>query len=62
VAPETLVPAGENEPRFLEQPVKLGQVVNDLGQVLDGVKPGQKVVTEGSFLLRAEVASARAGG
>jgi len=56
------VPAGENEPRFLEQTVKLGQVVGELVQVLKGLTPGQKVVTEGSFLLRAQAARARAGG
>jgi membrane fusion protein, heavy metal efflux system len=56
------VPTGENEPRFLEQPVKLGQVVGDFVQVLEGLQPGQKVVTEGSFLLRAEAARSRAGG
>ena len=56
------VPAGENEPRFLEQPVTLGQIVGDFVQVLEGLRPGQKVVTEGSFLLRAEAARARSGG
>jgi cobalt-zinc-cadmium efflux system membrane fusion protein len=56
------VPAGENEPRFLEHPVKLGQVMGDLVQVLEGLSPGQSVVTEGSFLLRAEAARGRAGG
>ena len=56
------VPAGDGEPRFLEQPVKLGQVVGELVQVLEGLRPGQKVVTEGSFLLRAEAARTRTGG
>ena len=56
------VPVGDGEPRFLEQPVKLGQVVGELVQVLEGLRPGQKVVTEGSFLLRAEAARTRTGG
>jgi cobalt-zinc-cadmium efflux system membrane fusion protein len=56
------VPAGENEPRFLERAVKLGQVVGDHVQVREGLTPGQKVVTESSFLLRAEAARARSGG
>ena len=46
----------------LEQPVKRGQVVGELVQVLEGLRPGQNVVTEGSFLLRAEPARTRTGG
>ena len=56
------VAAGDGEPRFLEQPVKLGQAVGELVQVLEGLKPGQKVVTDGSFLLRAEASRTRTGG
>jgi multidrug efflux pump subunit AcrA (membrane-fusion protein) len=39
--------------------VTLGAPMGDLVQVLDGVKPGEKVVTEGSFFLRAEAARVR---
>jgi hypothetical protein len=31
-------------------------------QVLEGLKQGEKVVTEGSFFLRAEAARSRSGG
>jgi len=55
------VPAAE-EGRFTERPVRLGQAVGDFVQVLDGLKPVERVVTEGSFLLRAEAARTRSGG
>jgi RND family efflux transporter MFP subunit len=53
------VPASDDERRFVERPVRLGPSVGDLVQVLEGVKPGERVVTEGSFLLRAEAARTR---
>ena len=56
------VPAADDEHRFVERPVRLGPAVGDLVQVLEGVKPGERVVTEGSFLLRAEAARTRSGG
>ena len=56
------VPAADGEARFLEQPVKLGEPVGDLVRVVEGLRPGQKVVTEGSFFLRAEAARMRSGG
>ena len=48
--------------RFSERPVRLGPAVGDSVQVLQGVKPGERVVTEGSFFLRAEASRARSGG
>ena len=54
------VPDGAN--RFAERQVRLGLGVGELVQVLEGVTPGERVVTEGSFLLRAEAAKTRAGG
>jgi multidrug efflux pump subunit AcrA (membrane-fusion protein) len=56
------VPAADGEHRFVERAVRLGPAVGDLVQVLEGVKPGERVVTEGSFLLRAEAARTRSGG
>ena len=56
------VPAADGEQRFAERPVRLGPATGDLVQVLDGLKPGERVVTEGSFLLRAEATKSRAGG
>jgi len=48
--------------RFAERVVTLGPAVGDLVEVLDGVKPGERVVIEGSFLLRAEAGRTRSGG
>jgi len=46
------VPEGKNT--FEERKVKLGSQSGDYIEVLDGLKPGEKVVTEGSFDLRAD--------
>jgi multidrug efflux pump subunit AcrA (membrane-fusion protein) len=51
--------AGDEEGRFVERTVKLGPAAGDAVQVLDGLKTGERVVTEGSFLLRAEAARVR---
>lgn len=56
------VPAEGEEGKFVERAVKLGAPAGDLVPVLDGLKPGEKVVTEGSFFLRAEAARTRPGG
>jgi RND family efflux transporter MFP subunit len=56
------VPAEGEEGKFLERAVKLGAPTGDLVPVLDGLKPGEKVVTDGSFFLRAEAARTRSGG
>jgi multidrug efflux pump subunit AcrA (membrane-fusion protein) len=56
------VPAEGEEGRFTERTVKLGRAVGESVEVLEGVKPGEVVVTDGSFLLRAEAARTRTGG
>jgi membrane fusion protein, heavy metal efflux system len=56
------LPAAEGEGRFVERPVTLGSVVGDAVQVVKGLKPGDRVVTEGSFFLRAEAGRLRSGG
>jgi multidrug efflux pump subunit AcrA (membrane-fusion protein) len=56
------VPVEGEGAKFTERPVKLGQRAGDFIQVLEGLKPGEKVVTEGSFFLRAEATRARSGG
>jgi RND family efflux transporter MFP subunit len=50
------------EGRFAERAVKLGAALGDSFEVLDGVKPGELVVTAGSFFLRAEAGRTRSGG
>jgi Cu(I)/Ag(I) efflux system membrane fusion protein len=42
--------AGHFEPR----PVKLGARVSGYAQVLEGLKPGERVVTSATFLIDAE--------
>jgi membrane fusion protein, heavy metal efflux system len=56
------LPAAEGQGRFLERAVMLGGPVGDAIQVLKGLKAGERVVTEGSFFLRAEAARLRSGG
>jgi len=55
-------PVAGEEGKFVERTVKLGVPMGEVVQVLDGVKPGEKVVTDGSFFLRAEAARTRPGG
>ena len=50
------------EGRFAERAVKLGAALGDSLEVLDGLKPGELVVTAGSFFLRAEAGRTRSGG
>lgn len=56
------VPLDDGEERFAERSVKLGRAVGDFVEVLQGLKAGERVVTEGSFFLRAEATRARSGG
>ena len=56
------VPAADGEGRFTERAIQLGPTIGERVEVLSGVKAGERVVTEGSFLLRAEAARTRSGG
>ena len=56
------VPVEGGEGRFAERAVKLGSARGDAFEVLDGLKPGELVVTAGSFFLRAEAGRTRSGG
>jgi RND family efflux transporter MFP subunit len=56
------VPAEGEEGKFVERAVKLGTPAGEFVPVLSGLKPGDKVVTDGSFYLRAEAARTRSGG
>src|SRR6058998_316433 len=55
-------PVEGEEGKFVERTVKVGVPMGEVVQILDGVKPGEKVVTDGSFFLRAEAARTRSGG
>jgi membrane fusion protein, heavy metal efflux system len=56
------VPAEGEEGKFVERAVKVGPPAGEFVPVLSGLKPGDKVVTDGSFYLRAEAARTRSGG
>jgi RND family efflux transporter MFP subunit len=63
IGPRTVVyVAGNEEGRFVERTVKVGAGNGDVVEVLDGLKPGERVVTDGGFLLRAEAARVRGSG
>jgi len=48
------VPAKDEEGKFIQRPVQVGRLIGDSYTILDGLQPGEVVVTEGSFFLRAE--------
>lgn len=49
------IPVKDEEGKFIQRTVRLGEPVGDAGHaVLSGLSPGDVVVTEGSFFLRAE--------
>ncbi len=49
------VPTPDEEGKFLARPVQVGPLRGDLVTIRSGVRPGEVVVTEGSFFLRAEM-------
>jgi len=55
------VAAEGDEGRFIERTIKLGVAMDDTIQVLEGLKLGERIVTEGSFFVRAEAARSRSG-
>jgi RND family efflux transporter MFP subunit len=48
------LPIKDNEGSFTMRVVRLGPAANGYYAVLEGLKPGDEVVTEGSFILKAE--------
>jgi membrane fusion protein, heavy metal efflux system len=54
--------ATEDEGRFVERTIRLGSVVSDGVEVLDGLNPGERIAVDGSFYLRAEAGRTRGGG
>jgi len=55
------VPVAGEEAKFTERVVRVGSPVGEFVQVLEGLKLGEKVVTDGSFFLRAEATRTRSG-
>jgi cobalt-zinc-cadmium efflux system membrane fusion protein len=51
---QTVFLATNNPTAFILRPVRLGPESNGFYPVLEGLAPGDRIVTEGSFLLRAE--------
>src|SRR3989441_9630014 len=56
------LPVNGEEGKFIERAVKLGAPIGEFVPVLDGLKAGDRVVTDGSFFLRAEATRTRSGG
>ncbi len=50
-----LVFVRQSDQVFVPRPLRLGYAAEDFYEVLDGVKPGEAVVTQGSFLLKTEL-------
>ena len=50
------------EGRFVERTVRIGGASGESVEVVHGLRPGERIVTEGSFYLRAEAGRQRAGG
>lgn len=48
------VPVKDEEGKFIQRAVRVGRLVGESYTVLSGLQPGEVVVMEGSFLLRAE--------
>ena len=54
IGAEQVVYVPAEEGRFLQRTVKIGEETGGGLRVLEGLQAGEKVVTEGSFLIRAE--------
>ena len=49
------IPDADEAGKFVARPIQVGASHGDYTTVRSGVEPGEMVVTEGSFLLRAEM-------
>jgi cobalt-zinc-cadmium efflux system membrane fusion protein len=52
---QSVVFVREDDTRFRSRTVRLGRQTGDLVEVLEGVKAGESVVSQGSFLLKSEL-------
>jgi RND family efflux transporter MFP subunit len=48
------LPVSDEEGKFVQRTVRIGQTMGETCAILSGLEPGEVVVTEGSFYLRAE--------
>ena len=48
------LPVKDEEGKFIQREIRVGPPIGDGYTVLAGLRPGEIVVTEGSFFLRAE--------
>lgn len=48
----------EGEGRYVKRPVKIGTATGELVRVLEGLTPGERIVTKGAILLKAQEAKA----
>lgn len=62
IGERSIVYVALDEGRFVERPVRLGASMDEAVAVLSGLRPDERVVTQGSFFLRAEAARSRSGG
>jgi RND family efflux transporter MFP subunit len=56
------IPVGGEDGKFIQRQVRLGSPIGNSYTVLSGLKPGETVVTDGSFFLRAEILRNAPGG
>ena len=61
IGERSIVYVALDEGRFVERTVRLGASVGEAVAVLSGLRPDERVVTQGSFFLRAEVGRNRGG-
>ena len=57
--PVAFVPAGNGQ--FRQRGLKLGRRAGEWVEVMEGIRPGEQVVTEGSFVLKSEAKKAELG-
>jgi membrane fusion protein, heavy metal efflux system len=59
IGERSIVYVALDEGRFIERPVRLGASMGESVAVLSGLQPDERMVTDGSFFLRAEAARNR---
>jgi len=46
---------------YVRRPVKTGRQSSDHAEIIEGLKPGDKIVTDGAFLLKSDVLREKMG-